>query len=154
MTKLAQVQSFLEQKRIAIVGVSHDPREISYTLWQEFRQRRYEAIPVNPNLTELDGQRVYAHVQEIQPPVDGVLIMTSARHTDDVVGDCVAAGVKSVWMYGGMTPGAKTPTAVATCEQNGIDAVVGLCPYMFLEGSPAFHAPHRFWKKLTGSYPH
>ena len=48
MTTKKQVDDFLALKRIAVVGVSHDPKEIPYTLWQEFRQRRYEAIPVNP----------------------------------------------------------------------------------------------------------
>jgi hypothetical protein len=56
-------------------------------------------------------------------------------------------------MYGGMAPGAATDTAVAFCEENGISVVKGLCPYMFFAGTPAFHAPHRVWKKLTGSYP-
>jgi hypothetical protein len=42
---------------------------------------------------------------------------------------------------------------VAFCEEKGISVVQGLCPYMFLAGAPAFHAPHRVWKKLTGSYP-
>jgi uncharacterized protein len=153
MTSLKLVNDFLALKRVAVVGVSHDPRELSYTLWQELRQRRVEAVPVNPSLKELDGQPVYAHVQEIQPPVEGALIMTSAKVTDEIVRDCAAAGIKHVWMYGGVTPGAKTPTAIAFCEEHGMDVVAGLCPYMFLEGTPAFHAPHRFWKKLTGSFP-
>jgi predicted CoA-binding protein len=79
--------------------------------------------------------------------------MTSAKSTDQIVADCAEAGIKHVWMYGGMAPGAKTKTAVAFCEEHGIDVVAGLCPYMFLEGTPAFHAPHRVWKKITGSYP-
>jgi hypothetical protein len=52
-----------------------------------------------------------------------------------------------------VTPGAATKSAVAFCEENGISVVEGLCPYMFLSGTPAFHAPHRAWKKLTGSFP-
>ncbi len=80
--------------------------------------------------------------------------MTSARTTDQIVHDCAEAGVKRVWMYGGAAPGAKTKTAIAFCEENGIEVVAGLCPYMFLAGTPAFHGMHRFWKKVTGSYPH
>jgi predicted CoA-binding protein len=153
MTTKKQVDDFLALKRVAVVGVSRNPKELSYTLWQELRQRRYEAIPVNPAVKELDGQTCYAKVQEIQPPVEGVLIMTSAKATDEIVHDCAEAGVKHVWMYGGVTPGAKTKSAVAFCEDNGIEVVEGLCPYMFLPGTPAFHAPHRLFKKLTGSYP-
>jgi hypothetical protein len=67
--------------------------------------------------------------------------------------DCAEAGVKHVWMYGGMAPGTATDTAVALAQEKGMSAIKGLCPYMFLPGTPAFHAPHRVWKKLTGSYP-
>jgi predicted CoA-binding protein len=154
MTTLKQVEDFLAVKRMAVVGVSRNPKDFTHAMWQEFRQRRYDAVPVNPAVKELDGQTCYAKVQEIQPPVEGVLIMTSAKVTDQIVRDCAEAGVKRVWMYGGAAPGAKTKTAIAFCEENGIEVVAGLCPYMFLAGTPAFHAPHRVWKKLTGSYPH
>ena len=153
MTTKKQIDDFLALKRIAFVGVSHNPKEFSYALWQEFRQRRYVAIPVNPNVASLDGQDCFKRVQEIKPGVEGVLIMTSSGATEQIVHDCAEAGVKHVWMYGGMAPGAATKSAVAFYEANGISVVQGLCPYMFLPGTPSFHAPHRMWKKLTGSYP-
>jgi predicted CoA-binding protein len=135
MTTKQQVDDFLALKRIAVVGVSRDPKGFGTVLWQEFRQRRYDAIPVNPVATEIDGQPCYAG-EDIKPGVDGVLIMTSKTATDQIVRDCAEAGVKHVWMYGGMAPGAATKSAVAFCEENGIDVVQGLCPYMFLPGTP------------------
>ena len=153
MTTKQQVDDFLALKRIAVVGVSRDPKGFGTVLWQEFRQRRYEAIPVNPVATEIDGQPCFARVQDITPPVDGALIMTTKAETDQIVHDCAEAGVKHVWMYGGMAPGTATKSAVAFCRENDISVVEGLCPYMFLPGTPSFHAPHRMWKKLTGSYP-
>ncbi|HEX7490342.1 MAG TPA: CoA-binding protein [Candidatus Limnocylindrales bacterium] len=152
-TTMAQVDDFLGLKRIAVVGVSRDPKGFGTVLWQEFRQRRYEAVPVNRHATEIDGQPCFARVTEIKPGVDGVLIMTPKTETDQIVKDCAEAGVKHVWMYGGMAPGAATDTAVAFCEANGISVVKGLCPYMFFAGTPAMHKPHRAWKKLTGSFP-
>jgi len=56
-------------------------------------------------------------------------------------------------MYGGIAPGAATKSAIAICDEKGISVVEGLCPYMFLPGTPAFHAPHRIFKKLTGRLP-
>jgi predicted CoA-binding protein len=152
-TTIKQVNDFLALKRIAVVGVSHNPREFSYALWQELRQRRYQAIPVNPKVAVLDGQPCFARVQDIKPAVEGVLIMTKSNVTEQIVRDCAAAGVKHVWMYGGATPGAVSKTALAFCEANGIDVVAGYCPYMFLPGTPFFHAPHRWLKRLNGSYP-
>jgi len=82
-----------------------------------------------------------------------VLIMTSKKETDQIVRDCADAGIKHVWFYGGMAPGSATDTSVALATEKGISAVKGLCPYMFMPGTPAFHAPHRIFKKLTRRYP-
>jgi predicted CoA-binding protein len=154
-TTLQQIDDFLALKRLAVVGVSRDPKHFSYVVWQELRQRRYEAVPVNPNTETLDGQRCYAHVGDIQPPVEGVLIMTPASATEGIVRDCAAAGIKHIWMHkgaGGGT-GAVSDSAVVFCESHGMDVVAGQCPYMFLPGTPFFHGLHGAWRRLTGRYP-
>jgi predicted CoA-binding protein len=154
-TTKRQIDDFLALKRLAVVGVSRDPKHFSYTIWQELRQRRYQAVPVNPNTNQLDGQRCYANVRDIQPPVEGAVIMTPARTTESIVRDCLDAGIKHVWMHRGAGggAGAVSRAAVELCEANGIDVVAGYCPYMFLPGTPFFHGLHAFGKKLTGSYP-
>src|SRR6187455_2772457 len=64
-TTIGQIEEFLALKRIAVVGVSRDPKQTSYTLWQELRQRRYDAVPVNPAATEIDGVKCVATVIDI-----------------------------------------------------------------------------------------
>jgi len=152
-TTLKQIDDFLALKRIAAVGVSRDPKQISHTLWQELRQRRYDVVAVNPATTEIDGKPCYASVRDVDPPVDGVLIMTTAAVAEQVLEDCAAVGVHHVWLYGGLGGGATSPATIAAAERHGLDTVAGLCPYMFLPETPAFHSIHRFGKKLTRSYP-
>jgi hypothetical protein len=153
-TTRKQIDDFWALKRLAVVGVSRDPKHFSNAIWQELRQRRYEAVPVNPKVTELDGQRCFARVQDIQPPVEGVLIMTPPTATEQVVHDCAEAGVNRVWMHRGAGGGGSVdPAAVKYCAAHGIDVVEGFCPYMFLPGTPFFHGMHAFFKKVTGSYP-
>ena len=153
-TSLTQIEDFLALKRIAVVGVSRNKKEFSHTLWQEFLQRRIQAVPVNPNTTELDGKPCFKSVADITPPVEGALIMVVGDATQAVLRDCVTAGIKKVWLYGGMAAkAASSPANVKFCEENGLEAVVGYCPYMFLPGTGGPHGFHRFFKKLTGSYP-
>ncbi len=152
-TTINQIEGFLALKRIAVVGVSRNPGEISNTLWQELRQRRYDAIPVNPAVTEIDGRRSYASVRDIDPPVDGALIMTTAAVAEQVLEECAAAGIHHVWLYGGLGGGATSQATVAAAERHGLDTVAGHCPYMFLPGTPVFHSLHGWGKKVTGSYP-
>lgn len=150
---LKQIDDFLALKRIAVVGVSRNPKEISYTLWQELRQRRYDAVAVNPATTEIDGRPCYPSVRDIDPPVEGALIMTTAPVAEHVLEECAALGINHVWLYKGLGGGATSERTVAAAERLGLDTVAGHCPYMFLPGTPVFHGIHAFGKKLTGGYP-
>ncbi len=153
MSSLSQIQDFLGQKRFAIVGVSRQPKDFSRSLLREFRARGYDAVPVNPDLTEIDGLACFAHVRDVQPAVDGVLLMTSPVVTDQVVQECAEVGVKRVWMYRAGGKGAVSEAAVRYCEGKGISVIPGECPLMFLAGGSWFHRAHGFIRKITGAYP-
>jgi len=99
MSTLEDIKGFLGVKRIAVVGVSRNPRDFTRILFQEFRKRGYDAVPVNPNLKEVDGLPCYASVTSLPQPVEGVLLMTKPSVTGEVVHDCAQAGVRRVWMY-------------------------------------------------------
>jgi predicted CoA-binding protein len=153
MTTLQQVEAFLGLRRIAVVGVSRDPKQISHALWQELRQRRYDAIPVNPAAAEIDGRPCYPSVRDIDPPPEGALIITTAAVADTVLGECATAGIHHVWLYGGLGGGATSAHTVETAARLELDTIAGHCPYMFLPGTSAVHRLHGVGKRLTGSYP-
>jgi predicted CoA-binding protein len=149
----ANIEDFLSYRRLAMVGVSRDPRDFSRSLYRELERRGYDMQPVNPNAEEVEGDRCYAHISEIEPGVDGVIIMTPPELTARVVQECVAAGVKRVWMYRGAGDGAVSPAALEVCEENGISVVAGECPFMFLAGSGWIHSAHRFCRRMLGTFP-
>src|SRR5262249_17095719 len=120
MTVSERIRDFLSQKRFAIVGVSRQPQDFSRALFREFRPRGYDVVPLNPEVQEVDGRTCFASLADVQPPVDSVLLMTSPSATDQVVHDCVATGVRRVWMYRAAGHGAVTADAVRYCESNGI----------------------------------
>lgn len=156
-TTRKQIDDFLALKRIAVVGVSRDSGCFNNSLFRDMRKRGYEVVPVNPASNELEDQPCFARVQDITPAVDGVLVMTQASASEQVVRDCVEAGVRHVWLYKGAAPGAVSAAALKVCEENGIDVVEGHCPYMFFsyeKGQGGFvHNFHAFFKKIGGSYP-
>jgi len=149
---LEAIEDFLAQKRIAMVGVSRGRRDFSVTLFAELCRRGYDMVPVNPNTSEILGRRCFARVQDIQPPVDAALLMTSSAVADSVVQDCAAAGIRRVWMFRATGQGAVSPTAVDFCRAHYIQVVPGECPFMFLP-SAGFHAMHTFIRKITLRYP-
>jgi len=153
MSALADVQDFLAQKRLAIVGVSRQPKDFSRMLYREFIKNGYEVVAVNPQAAEVEGQPCFPNLQAVQPPVDTVLLMTSPTVTEETVHDCAQLGVRRVWMYRAGGAGAVSDRAVEFCRSNGIAVVPGECPMMFLKQSPWFHQIHAWIKKIGGSYP-
>ena len=150
---LETVEGFLAHKRMAVVGVSRDSASFSAKLFEELWRRGYELVPVNPHTAEVQGRRCFTRVQDIQPPVEAALLMTSPDVTDVVVRDCAEAGIRSIWMYRATGKGAVSAKAVQFCEEKGIQVIPGQCPFMFLPGSDAIHRLHGFVRKITGRYP-
>jgi hypothetical protein len=153
MTTRTQIDAFLGLHRLAVVGVSHEPQDFTRQLFRELRQRGYDVVPVNPKAIKVEGSRCFARVQEITPPVEGALLMTSPDITEQVVRDCHEAGIKHVWMHRGVGDGAVSQAAIAYCNEHGIAVVAGFCLYMFLPDTSFVHCTHGFILKLTGAYP-
>ncbi|HEX3746043.1 MAG TPA: CoA-binding protein [Bryobacteraceae bacterium] len=153
MATLTQIQSFLGRKRLAVIGVSRNPRDFTRALFHELQRREYEVVPVNLIATEIDGVVCHARVTDIDPPVDAALLLTSPAVTERVVRECHEAGIRDIWMYRAAGTGAVSPRAVEFCEAHGMSVVAGECPFMFLPETPWFHRVHGFCRKLAGNYP-
>lgn len=150
---LEMIEDFLAHKRIAMIGVSREPKHFSVVLFEELCRRGYDVIPVNPKAPSIKGHHCFARVQDIQPPVEAALLMTSPAVTDNVVRDCHAAGITQVWMYRAGGHGAVSSQAVAYCDATGIEVIPGQCPFMFLPGAGGVHRLHGLIRKITGRYP-
>ncbi len=149
MTTRDQIDDFLKQRRLAMVGVSRKGSDFTRSLFREFLKRGYDAVPVNPEAEELDGRRCFHRVQEITPPVDGAMLLTSPKVTESVVMECAAAGIPRIWMDRAGGKGAVSLAAVAYCRSKGIAVVPGFCPFMFWKDASFFHRLHGFFVKLA-----
>jgi uncharacterized protein len=150
---LETIEAFLAQKRIAMVGISREPKSISVALFEELCRRGYDIVPVNPKAPSVNGHRCFARVQDIDPPVTAALLMTSPQITESVVADCFAAGIKQVWMYRAGGNWAVSAKALEFCNTKGMEVIPGQCPFMFLPGAAGVHRFHGFIRKITGRYP-
>jgi uncharacterized protein len=126
---------FLAQKRIAVAGVSRDEKQTANAIYKVFRDKGYEVFAVNPNLAATnDGDPCYPNMQAIPGGVDGVMLVTSPAVTEEVVQDCVAAGVPRVWMHNNTFGGSSvSDKATAVCRENNIVVIDGGCPMMFFD---------------------
>jgi predicted CoA-binding protein len=142
-------REFLEQGRFAVVGVSRSEKDFSRYLLRELLRRGYDAVPVNPALTEVEGRPCFARVDQARPALSAALLLTPPARTEAVVRECVQAGVRKIWMHRGQGAGAASPDAIALCRANGVELVTDLCPFMALPGAPWPHRLHGFFRRLA-----
>jgi predicted CoA-binding protein len=130
-----------------MAGVSRNPASFGVKLFEELCHRGYDVVSVNPNVDEVQGRRCFEPVQDIQPPVEGVLLMTSPKAAESVVNDCLEAKVPRVWMHRATGKGSVSAEAVELCR------VAGACPFVFLPDTAGIHRFHGFISKIIGHYP-
>jgi len=152
-TTRADIDAFLAHHRIAVVGVSRDPKHFSRYVFDELCTRGYDAVPVNPQAQDLAGHPCFASVPMIKPPVEAALLMTPPGETEKVVQDCANAGIREVWMHQGAGQGSVSQAAIAFCREHGMKVVEGHCPFMFLSHTQFVHRAHGFLLRVMGRYP-
>ena len=64
MASKQAIDSFLACRRIAVVGVSRDPKDFTRQVFRAFVERGYDAVPVNTAGGEVEGRRAASRVGE------------------------------------------------------------------------------------------
>jgi len=62
------------------------------------RRSGYRVIAVNPNETEVFGDRAYMHLSQLSEKVDLIDIFRRSDEAGNAVDDAIAAGAKAVWL--------------------------------------------------------
>jgi predicted CoA-binding protein len=91
VTTRREIDEFWGLRRIAVVGVSRDPRRFSHMIWQELRQVALRGSAGEPGDRPPRRPAVLRRVRDILPPMEGVPVMTPPHVTDQVVRDCAEA---------------------------------------------------------------
>jgi len=154
MTTLRQAaEEFLAQPRIAVAGVSRDSKQPANLIYRRLRDTHHDVYAVNPSAEEVEGDRAYATVGEIAGGVDGVVVVTTPKAAEDVMVDCVSAGVPRVWLHCGIGPGSISEQAIAYGREQGVSVIAGGCPNMFGATSDPGHKCMLAMLRMTRKIP-
>ena len=72
------IVDFVEEKRVALVGVSRSGKKFGNAIHTELKQRGYEVFVVHPEAQEIAGDRCYPSLAALQGQVDRVIICLHA----------------------------------------------------------------------------
>jgi predicted CoA-binding protein len=146
MDQLAK--EFLQEKQIAIVGASDNPKKFGYAAVQELKMRGFETFPVNPTAETIQGMPCYPNLSALQGKVTAVWMGVKPDKGADVLREAARIGVKKVWIQ----QMSETPELVALGKELGLELITGKCILMYAEPVKSFHGFHRFFVKLFGQY--
>jgi uncharacterized protein len=89
-------------KTIAVVGLSSNPMRASHGVAEYLKTAGYRIIPVNPNETEVLGEKAYARLEDVPEPVDIVDVFRRAEEVPAVAESAIGIGAKVLWMQLGI----------------------------------------------------
>jgi predicted CoA-binding protein len=87
---------------IAVVGLSSKKFRPSYGVAEYMQREGYRIIPVNPNETEVLGEKAYARLEDIPEHVDIVDIFRRSEFVAALVEQAIRRGASAVWMQEGV----------------------------------------------------
>ena len=108
---------------IAVVGLSNKRARPSYGVSEYMQKQGYRIIPVNPNESEVLGEKSYARLEDIPEHVDIVDIFRRSEVVAPVVESAIRIGANAVWMQEGVVDVASAKKAKAA----GLAVVVDRC---------------------------
>jgi uncharacterized protein len=97
------IKRILDESRvIAVVGLSANTIRPSYGVARYMQQNGYRIIPVNPNETEVLGEKAYPSLADVPEKIDLVDIFRRSEEAGLHVDDAIGLNVKAVWMQEGV----------------------------------------------------
>ncbi len=150
----AAVRDFLQQKRIAIAGVSHtELNSPGNMILRKLAAAGYTVYAVNPRADEIESRKCFHDLNSIGEPVDGVVITAPPAAAESLVQDCARLGIRRVWMHRSFGKGSVSHAAAQFCRENGIQVIAGGCPMMYCEPVDTGHKCVRWLLRITGGLP-
>lgn len=113
----------MDAKVIAVVGHSDNPDRTSYQIAQFLRQVGYTVYPVNPSVTEIDGQPSYPSLKEIPEAIDIVNVFRRSQFLPEIVEEAISVQAKTVWAQLGVFH----PDAEHKALASGLNLVMDAC---------------------------
>ena len=112
-----------DYRRIAVVGISDRPERDSYRVAAYLAHAGYVIIPVNPNVTQVLGERCWPTLDDAPKPIEVVDVFRRSELVEPVVDAAIRVGAKAVWMQDGVVNDA----AAAKARAAGLLVVMDRC---------------------------
>jgi uncharacterized protein len=147
MTTRNIIDSFLENKNMAIAGVSRNTKKFGNIIYRSLKEQGFEITPINPTADTIEGTPCLKTVLELSPDIHHILIATHKKDTAKVLTEAIAKGIPNIWIQNGC----ESEEAIKLAEEHHIHIVSKACILMYANPT-GFHKFHKTITKLFGGY--
>ena len=90
------LHAMFHPQSVAVIGASNREDSVGGVVFRNMLDNGFQGklYAVNPNHDEIQGQRAYASIEQIDKPVDLAVIITRAALVPDIVDSCGKHGVR------------------------------------------------------------
>jgi uncharacterized protein len=101
-----------ECRNIAVVGLSSKLFRPSHGVAAYMQRHGYRVIPVNPNETEVLGEKSYSRLADVPLNIDLVDVFRRSEAAGPAVDQAIAVGARAVWLQEGVIDYAAADRAI------------------------------------------
>ena len=124
VVEIAGLRRILRDSRVvAVVGLSANWYRPSYFAAKYLQGHGYRVIPVNPNYTEVLGEKCYPCIAAVPERIDIVDCFRKPEEMPPLAREAVAKGAKVLWMQLGI----RSDEAAGIAVDAGLDVVRDRC---------------------------
>lgn len=149
MTTLALIESFLSPKKLAIIGVSRNPKKFGRQVYDALKEKDFTVYGVNPNAENLNGDPCYKDIASLPAEVDRLFFVTPPEKTAENIRMALDKGIKNIWIQ----QRSDTGEALELLKDTDVNLIHNQCILMYASPVKGPHKFHRFLNKVFGKYP-
>jgi predicted CoA-binding protein len=121
MKRISEI--LLSARTIAVVGLSGKRYRPSYGVAEYLQRSGFRIIPVNPEETEVLGEKCYPDLDSVPGAIDVVDIFRRSEFVPEIVEAAIRKGAQAVWMQEGVIH----EEAARRAAQAGLAVVMDRC---------------------------
>jgi uncharacterized protein len=121
---MRRIPEILQSARvIAVVGLSSKRYRPSYGVTEYMQRAGYRIVPVNPQETEVLGEKCYPDLDAVPEAIDIVDIFRRSEYVPEIVEAAIRKGAKAIWMQEDVVH----EDAARRAAEAGLDVVMDRC---------------------------
>jgi predicted CoA-binding protein len=145
----AQIDQFLGEKHIAVVGISQSHQKFGNTIFKTLLSAGYHLYPVHKELRSFEGVPCYENIAQLPAGVNAIVICTKPESAAELMRQAAEKGIRHIWLQ----QGSQSDDAILAAQKEGLNIIHRECILMFAEPVKSIHRFHRGINKVFGIYP-